>query len=140
MMKEENMYFGEYIRKKRLADHRELTMQDVADHLGISLSYMSAIENRRKPPFDGDKLESLAKFLNLSEEETARMFDLAGRENRAVPYDIQDTFMYDKVGDLARYALRQSKAGFIKEDDWKSFIRQMETKKKKQRQGGGVDG
>ena len=66
-MKEKNMYFGEYIRKKRLSDSRELTMQDVADHLGISLSYMSAIENRRKPPFDGDKLASLAVFLHLSE-------------------------------------------------------------------------
>lgn len=137
-MKEKNMFFGEYIRKKRLADPRELTMQDVADHLGISLSYMSAIENKHKPPFDGDKLESLAGFLNLTEDETALMFDLAGRENRAVPYDIQDTFMYDEVGDLARYALRQSKAGFIKEADWKTFIRQMEEKKKDQ--GGAEDG
>ena len=130
------MYFGEYIRKKRLSDSRELTMQDIADHLGISLSYMSAIENRRKPPFDGDKLESLAKFLQLSEYETALMFDLAGRETREVPYDIQDTFMYDEVGDLARYALRQSKAGFIKEADWKAFIRQAEEKKDKQGNGG----
>ena len=135
-MKEKNMYFGEYIRKKRLSDSRELTMQDVADHLKISLSYMSAIENRRKPPFDGDKLESLGKFLRLSEDETALMFDLAGRETREVPYDIQDTFMYDEVGDLARYALRQSKAGFIKEADWKAFIRQAEEKNDKHGKGG----
>jgi len=130
-MKEENMYFGEYIRKKRLSDSRELTMQDVANYLGISLSYMSEIENRRKPPFGGDKLESLAKFLRLSEEETALMFDIAGRETRGVPYDLQDTFMYDEVGTLARYALRQSKAGFIKEEDWKAFIRQAEEKRGK---------
>jgi len=128
-MKEQNMYFGEYIRKKRLTDPRELTMQDVADHLGISLSYMSAIENRRKPPFDGDKLENLAKFLRLSDDETALMFDLAGRETREVPHDLQDTFMYDKIGTLARYALRQSQAGIIKEADWKAFIRQAEEKK-----------
>lgn len=130
-MQEKNMYFGEYIRKKRLDDPRELTMQEVADHLGISLSYMSAIENRRKPPFGGDKLESLAKFLGLSTEETALMFDLAGKETREVPYDIQDTFMYDEVGELARYALRQSQAGHIKEADWKAFIRQAEEKKRK---------
>ena len=135
-MKEKNMFFGEYIRKKRLADSRELTMQDVADHLGISLSYMSAIENRHKPPFDGDRLEQLAEFLNLTDDETALMFDLAGRENREVPYDIQDTFMYEPVGDLARYALRQSKAGFIKEDDWKTFIRQMEEKKQEDAEDG----
>ena len=127
------MFFGEFIRKKRLADPREITMLDVAKHLGISLSYMSAIENRHKPPFDGDKLMELAEFLNLTEEDTALMFDLAGKENREVPYDIQDTFMYDEVGDLARYALRQSKAGFIKEADWKAFIRQAEEKKNKTR-------
>ena len=129
-MKEKNLYFGEFIRKKRLADPREPTMQDVANHLGISLSYMSAIENRHKPPFGGDKLEALAKYLNLTDDETALMFDIAGRENREVPYDIQDTFMYDEVGSLARYALRQSKAGHIQEEDWKAFIRQMDAKKK----------
>lgn len=138
-MKEKNLYFGEYIRKKRLADPRELTMQDVADHLGISLSYMSAIENRRKPPLDEDKLKSLADFLRLTEDEAALMFDLVGRETREVPYDIQDTFMYDEVGDMARYALRQSKAGFIKEADWKAFIRKAEEKKKR-KEGGIEDG
>jgi len=132
-VKEKNMFFGEFIRKKRLADSRELNQRDVADHLGISLSYMSAIENRRKPPFDGDRLGLLAEFLRF-EEETALMFDLAGRETREVPYDIQDTFMYEKIGDLARYAIRQSMAGFISEDDWMSFIRNAEEKSGKKEQ------
>ena len=138
-MKEINMRFGEYMRKKRLADPRELAMQDVADHLGVSISYISAMETRRKDPFDGDKLGEWAKFLNLSEEETALMYDLAGRETREVPYDIQDTFMYEGVGEMARYALRQSKAGFIKEEDWKALIRKAEEEKNK-RQGGIEDG
>jgi len=129
-MKEKYMSFGDYIRKKRLADSRELTMSDVAAHLGISVSYVSAVENRNKRAFDGETLEKLAKFLNLGEEETALMYDLAGRENHDVPYDIEDTLMYEEVGELARYALRQSKKGFIKEEDWKTFIRQMEEKNK----------
>ena len=140
MIKEKNMRFGDYIRKKRLEDPRELTQQDVADYLGVSLSYMSAVENRHKRPFDGGKLETLAKYLKLSENETALMFDLASRENREVPYDIEDTLMYDGIGELARYALRQSKAGFIKEADWKTFIRQMEAKKLEQGQGGKKNG
>jgi transcriptional regulator with XRE-family HTH domain len=134
-MKEKHMRFGDYIRKKRLADPRELTQQDVADHLGVSLSYMSAVENRHKRPFDGGRLEALAGYLNLSEEEAALMFDLASRENREVPYDIEDTLMYENVGDLIRYATRQSKAGFIQEEDWKTFIRQMEAKKQNQTKG-----
>jgi len=137
-MKDKHMRFGDYIRKKRLADSRELTQQDVADHLGISLSYMSAVENRRKHPFAGDKLEQLAQFLNLSEAETALMYDLASRESHEVPYDIEDTLMYEEVGDLIRYATRQSKAGFIAEEDWKTFIRQMEAKK--QAKEGSEDG
>jgi len=132
-MKEKHMRFGDFIRKKRLEDPREITMQHVADHLGISLSYMSAIENKHKPPFDGGRLEELAKYLNLSEDDTAMMYDLAGRDSRGIPYDIEDTLMYDDVGELIRYATRQSKAGFIREDDWKTFIRQMEAKKKSEK-------
>jgi hypothetical protein len=37
--------------------------------------------------------------------------------------------MYEEVGDLARFALRQSKAGFITEEDWKSLIRKAEEKR-----------
>ncbi len=37
-MKEENMRFGEFIKSKRQADERELTLKDVANALNISLS------------------------------------------------------------------------------------------------------
>ena len=37
--------------------------------------------------------------------------------------------MYENVGDLIRYAARQTKAGFIKEEDWKKFIREKEEEK-----------
>ena len=130
-MKEKYMSFGDYIRKKRLADLRKLTMSDVAKHLNISVSYVSAVENRNKRAFDGEMLAKLAKFLKLTEEETALMYDLAGRENHNVPYDIEDTFLYEEVGDLIRYATRQTKAGFIKEEDWRTFIRLKEEEKKK---------
>jgi len=122
-MKEKYMKFGDYIRKKRLADPRGLTMQNVADNLGISLSYVSAVENRYKPPFDGERIGKLAEFLNLSKEETALMFDLASRENREVPYDIEDIFIYEEIGELARLALRESKAGNITKKDWETFIK-----------------
>ena len=136
-MKEANMRFGDYIRKKRLEDSRELTMQNIADHLGISLSYMSAIENHRKPPFDGQKLEQLAKYLNLSDNEAALMFDLACKESRGVPYDIEDVFLNTKIGEMARYALRLSKAGLLKKSDWKALIRKAKAKKKKQNRSNG---
>lgn len=128
-MPEGNLRFGEYIRKMRLADSRELTMQDVGNHLGISVQYMSDIEKGRKKPFDRKRLAQLAKFLRLSEGETAKMYDLASRETLNIPYDIEDTFINEEVGDLARYALRQSKAGFIVEEDWKTMIRKSEERR-----------
>ena len=131
-MNEKRIRFGDYIRKKRLADPRELSMKDVAEHLGISQSYVSMVENRYKRPFDGETLEKLADFLNLNYEEKALMYDIASRETSEVPYDLEETLMYEEVGDLARYALRQSKKGIFKEEDWKTFIRETEAKKKKQ--------
>jgi histidyl-tRNA synthetase len=63
---------------------------------------------------------------------TFTLRNIASRENREIPYDLEETLMYEDVGDLARYALRQSKKGFIKEEDWKTFIRQMEEKRKQE--------
>jgi len=124
-MKEKHMRFGDFIRKKRLTSPLGRTMHDVADHLGISLSNLSAVESCNKKPFDGERMEILAKYLEFSEEDTALMFDIASRENNEVPYDIEDIFLHEEIGRLACYALRLSKTGVILEEDWKWFIKRM---------------
>lgn len=128
-MREKNMRFGDFIKQKRLNDPRELTLKDMSERLGISLSFLSDIENNRRKPFDQDKIEIFAAELGLSDEDKAKMYDLAARDRREVPSDIEDIMMYDKIGDMARFALRQSNAGVIDEDDWKTFIRDIEKKK-----------
>lgn len=128
-MQVKRIRFGDFIKKKRQNDPRELTLSDMAKQLGISLSFLSDIENRRRRPFDSEKIEIFAKFLNLTEEEKALMYDLASHEKNEVPSDIEDIFMYDEVGDMARFALRQSKAGNATEEDWKRFIREIEENK-----------
>jgi len=134
-VKEKRIRFGDFIKKKRLSDPREIRQSDVAKELDISVSLYGEIENRRRRPFDFDKIEKFAAYLNLTEEDKARMYDLASYENREVPSDIEDIFMYEEVGELARFALRQSKAGNITEEDWKRFIRESE-ENKRQREGG----
>ena len=129
-MKERYMRFGEFIKARRLADPRELTQKDVADRLGISLTLLSDIEKGRRKPFDGDKIEEFCSFLELPESDKSRMYDLAARETGEVPLDIDDTFMYTDIGDMARHALRLSNAGVIEEDDWRDFIRRIEEKKR----------
>jgi transcriptional regulator with XRE-family HTH domain len=122
-LNEKYLHFGEYIKKKR--KERELTIVEVSDYIGMAKSQYSDIENQRRPPFDGEKMELFAEFLNLSEEETALLFDIASNENRYVPYDLQEIFMYKEVGELARTALRISKECSEPEAEWKRLIREL---------------
>jgi len=131
MLQEKNMRFGDYIRKKRLADPRGLTLSDISKVLGISLSFLSDIEHKRRKAFSPEQIELFADHLELSEEERAWMYDLASRENREVPSDIEDIMMYEEAGSMARFALRQTKAGYATEEDWKQFIRKIEERKRK---------
>ena len=70
-MKEQYMRFGEYIRKKRQDDPRELTQREVSQELGISLPYYSDIEHGRKKPFDATLIEKFCVYLDLTEAEKA---------------------------------------------------------------------
>ena len=128
-MKEQHMRFGDYIKRKRLSDQREITLSDMSKQLGISLSFLSDIENNRRKPFDAEKIEAFAAYLELSNIEKAKLYDLAGRERGAVPSDIEDIMMYEEIGNMARFALRESVAGNITEEDWKRFIREAEQRK-----------
>ena len=130
-MKEQYMRFGEFIKKRRLADSRELTLKDVADRLGISLTLLSDIEKGRRKPFDSARIEDFCRYLDLPDADRSRMYDLAARETGEVPSDIDDTLMYTDIGDLARHALRMSNAGYIEEQDWRDFIRRIEEKRGK---------
>ena len=69
MLREQFIRFGDFIKQKRLNDPRELTLKDMSERLGISLSFLSDIENNRRKPFDKDKIEKFAQVLNLSDEE-----------------------------------------------------------------------
>ncbi len=126
-MNDKYLHFNEYIKKKR--KERELTISVVAKHIGMSLSHYCDIECRRRPPFDGEKMELFAELLNFTEEESALLFDLATNENRIVPYDIQEIFMHKEVGELARTALRISKGCNEPEAEWKRLIRELERNK-----------
>ena len=129
-MKEVYMRFGEYIRKKRQDDPRELTLHEISKVIGISLTYLSDIEAGRKRPFDTEAIEKFCAYLDLDDDEKARLYDLAAKEKKAVPADIEDVLMYEPIGELARFALRQSNAGNITEEDWKKFIRDAEASNK----------
>jgi transcriptional regulator with XRE-family HTH domain len=131
-VKEKYIRFGDFIKRKRQEHPDELTLKEVSKMLGISLSFLSDVENNRRKPFDKEKIELFVEKLGLTVDEKALMYDLAARDRGEVPSDIEDIMMYGEIGDMARLALRQSNAGKISEDDWKQFIRDMERKNKKE--------
>ena len=126
--------FGRFIREKRL-DAGDIMLKDIGYAVGISLSYLSDIEHDRRNPGEGFDYEALAKLLRLTETEKAHMYDLAGKCRKTVPEDIEEVMMNTESGNMARMALRMTKAGIAKEDDWKEFIRQLERKKLTEQQG-----
>jgi transcriptional regulator with XRE-family HTH domain len=131
-MARERMRFGQFLRKKRLDDPRELRQADIAEILGLSLSYYTDIENDNRRPLNGDEIEIVSDYLNLSEDDKAKLYNFAAFEKGKIPADLEETVIYEKVGEYALMALRESKAGNITEEMWKQFIR---SKKEKQQEG-----
>ena len=131
-MKEQNMRFGDFIKHNRMNDSRELTLKDMSERLGISLSLLSDIENNRRKPLDPEKIELFVTELGLAEEDKAKMYDLAAIGRKEIPSDIEDVMMYGEIGEMARFALRQSNAGVATEADWNRFIREIEAKKREE--------
>ena len=124
-MQEKNMRYGQFIRSKRITDSRELTLKDIAEELGVSVSFVSDVEQGRRKPYDEEKTEKLIEFLKFTEEDIALMYDLAARENSRIPRDLDDIMMYTEAGEMARFALRMTKKGVIDDGDWKRFIHQL---------------
>ena len=127
-MQEKNMRYGRFLRSKRVSDSRELTLREVAEELGVSVSFVSDVEQGRRLPYDEEKTQKLIKFLHLSEEDIAKMYDLAARENSRIPRDLDDIMMYSEAGEMARFALRMTKKGVVSDDDWRQFICYIKTK------------
>ena len=128
-MKKENMRFGTYL--KTLRTEREITLKTMSENLGISLSFLSDVEQNRRKPFDSDKLGKIVTYMQLDEDAKALLYDLAAKEKGTIPDDIDDIMMHTEVGDMARHALRLTNAGVIDEADWKKFIREVERHKER---------
>ena len=70
------MRYGQFLRSKRISDNQELTLKDVAEGLGVSVSFVSDVEQIRRKPYDEEKTEKLIEFLKFTEEDIAMMYDL----------------------------------------------------------------
>ena len=123
------MTFGQFLKARRLASDKELSLRDAAKALDMSLTMYSDIEKDRRNPGE-DFVEKVSVLLNLPKEDKETLFDLAAKKKRMVPGDIEDVMMYTASGSLASAALRLTNEGVASEEDWKEFIRQLEEKKR----------
>lgn len=120
-----NTRFGDFVREKRL--QRKINLRKLAEIIGIVPAYMSDIENNRRYPPDKEKINRIAEALELSEEETNTLFDLAANEKEnTVSPDLPEYIMGT---DKARVALRMARDLNADDEDWMKVIEMLEAKK-----------
>lgn len=114
--------FGKFIEEKRKA--KDITLRGLATLLEIAPAYMSDIEKGHRYPPDKDKLEAMASFLELSEDEKNKMYDLAaGEKENTVSPDLPEYIMGTEK---ARVALRMARDNNVPEATWQKVIDMLE--------------
>ncbi|MCD8372588.1 MAG: XRE family transcriptional regulator, partial [Clostridia bacterium] len=88
--------------------------------------YWSDVEKNRKNPPKLEKLELLAKYLLLSDEDKIIMFDLAGKKRDTVAPDIPE---YIKENDYVVSALRTVRDLGANKEDWDKFVEDLKKRK-----------
>jgi len=127
--------FGVFIKNIRMKDERSFRQKDVADKLGMSLSYYSAIENDDRRPLNDEEMEIFAELFYLTKKEKSIMYDLANNRTNIMASDLE--YLRDeKKGKWARIALRKANKVNAGEKMWKQFIWELEKQEKQDTQGG----
>jgi len=111
--------FGKFVELKR--KERGITLRGLAAELDIAPAYMSDMEKGRRYPPDKEKLQEIARILNLSEEDKNYMFDLAAmaKEN-TVSSDLPEYIM---ERDIVRVALRKARDANATDEDWEKVLK-----------------
>jgi len=72
------MTLGEKIRQLRLRSGKEMSQRDLAEKIGIEVTYLSKIENGRVQPYlSEEKLKKIVEKLDLNENEERELYSLA---------------------------------------------------------------
>ena len=114
--------FGAFLKEKR--NERVITLRAMAEMIGIKYGYYSDLESGRRTPIKLGFLEKIVAALQLSEEDSKKLYTLAGRAREAVPPDLTD---YINHNEKALFALRVAKDKAT-DDDWDWIINYLERK------------
>ena len=117
------MTFGAFISAKR--KELRLTRRETAKHLGIACGYLSDVEQSRRPAPEGDFVERISRYLDLSKTDHERLLDLAAKSRNRISADLPDYIMQQAI---VRAALRVSKDVNATDEEWQAFIEQMKNR------------
>ena len=122
------MTFGEYLRKLRI--DRKLTLRKFATLIGKSATLISGLENGDKVAPSDEVLRNIIEKLELSKEETEKLYDLAAdtKTTNPIPADITETI---KTNNTVRIALRVAKNLDATDEEWEDFMRRLQEKRDK---------
>ncbi len=114
-----SLSFGEFLVQKRLQS--DIPAKWLAEALGISQVYMCDIEKGRRRISEA-LLPRLAELLQLSEEESYEMYDLAAQAKNTVSTDIAEYIMQN---DVIRRLIRTAQKIGVSDEMWQEFIAQI---------------
>ena len=121
-----NRKFGEFIAEKRKA--KGMTLRGLAAEIGIVPAFMSDIEKGHRYPPKKETLDKIVQALNLNEEDTNKMFDLAAEEkDNTVSPDLPEYIMNN---DKVRAALRLARDSDASDKTWQKVIELLEKENK----------
>ena len=109
---------------KGLRNSRGITVRAMADMINMSYGLYGDFETGRRCPADLETLDMIIAALRLSEDDSKKLYDLAGKAREAAPPDLTS---YINTTERARVALRVAKEKAT-DDDWEQFTKYLETK------------
>lgn len=126
---DDEMTFGAFIRKKRLALDPYISLRKMAELLDIAPSYMSTMETGYDSAPKDDILADIANVLKLDKQERELMYELAAKSKTytAIPSDLPE---YISSNEYARIALRMAKDVDATDTEWIEFIEKLKKRRK----------
>lgn len=125
MGENERVNFGKYLEQLRRS--REKTLRETGKAIGVSPQFYSEVEKGRRNVLTKDRMEKLADYLVLNEEERHTLYDKAkDANNAALPMDCED---YAADHAFVAEALRLSKATGAGEKEWQRLLDDLRARK-----------
>lgn len=123
-MSAEYKNFGDFLNQKRRA--KGVSYRELATILGVTAPYISDIEKNRRHAPAKDKLDKIADYFVLSQEERSIMYDLAGETKSELPPDIPNYVMQHSY---VAAALRTARDLDATEEEWQAFVDDLKKRK-----------